>query len=115
MGLCKCEKYAGIDGTLYIYLNFYIILFGIPSLHLLMFLFSWNKIASFPASCAGEEEREPGTYCSHMCQVPLVTCILLHYTKIMVNFCLPADRPHCMVILPIGHVRAVLKSKTISL
>ena len=32
-------------------------------------------------SCAGEEEREPGTHCSRMRQVPLVTCILLRYTK----------------------------------
>ena len=55
----------------------------------------------------GEEEREPGTHCSRMRQVPLVTCILLRYTKITVNFCLPAERPHCIVItLPVvrpGH------------
>ena len=43
--------------------------------------------------------------------VPLVTCILLRYTKSMVNFCLPAERPHCIVTLPVGHIRAVLKSK----
>ena len=72
-------------------------------------------LASFPGSCAGEEEREPGTHCSRMRQVPLVTCILLRYTKITVNFCLPPERPHCMVILPVGHIRAILKSKTISL
>ena len=60
----------------------------------------------------GEEEREPGTHCLHMRQVPLVTCILLRYTKITVNFCLPAKRPHCIVILPVGHIRAVLKFKT---
>ena len=72
-------------------------------------------LASFPGSCAGEEEREPGTHCSRMRQVPLVTCILLRYTKITVNFCLPPERSHCMVILPVGHIRAVLKSKTISL
>ena len=47
-------------------------------------------LASFPGSCVGEEEREPGTHCSRMRQVPLVICILLHYTKITVNFCLPA-------------------------
>ena len=46
-------------------------------------------LASFPGSRAGEEEREPGTHCSRMCQVHLVTCILLRYTKI--NFCLPAE------------------------
>jgi len=34
-------------------------------------------LALFPGSCAGEEEREPGTHCLHMCQVSLVTCILL--------------------------------------
>ena len=48
-------------------------------------------LASFPGSCVEEEEREPGTHCSHMRQVPLVTCILLRYTKITVNFCLPAE------------------------
>ena len=48
-------------------------------------------IASFPGSCAWEEERELGTHCSRMRQVPLVTCILLRYTKITVNFCLPAE------------------------
>ena len=35
-------------------------------------------LASFPGSRAGEEEREPGTHCLRMRQVPLVTCILLH-------------------------------------
>jgi len=29
-------------------------------------------VALFPGSCAGEEEREHGTHCSRMCQVPLV-------------------------------------------
>ena len=46
------------------------------------------------------------------------TYISLHTTplyKIMVNFCLPAQRPLWMVILPVVHIRAVLKSKTISL
>ena len=42
-------------------------------------------VASFPGSHMWEEERGPGTHCSHMRQVPLVTCILLHYTKITVN------------------------------
>ena len=32
-----------------------------------------------------------------MRQVPLVTCILLRYTKINSKFCLPAKRPHCRV------------------
>ena len=76
---------------------------------------AWAHLASFPGSCAGEEEREPGTHCSRMRQVPLVTCLLLRYTKITVNFCLPPERSHCMVTLPVGQIRAVLKSKTISL
>ena len=63
----------------------------------------------------GEEEREPGTHCLRICQVPLVTCILLHYTKINGNFCLSAERPHCRIILPVRHLRAFLKSETILL
>ena len=49
-------------------------------------------------------------------QVPLVTFILLCYTKITVNFSLHAERPHCIVILilSVGHKRVVLRSKTIS-
>ena len=43
-------------------------------------------LASFPGSCAGEEEKEPGTHCSRMRQVPLVTCILLRYTKFYSQF-----------------------------
>ena len=70
---------------------------------------------SFPSSYAGEEEREPGTHCSRMHQVPLVTWILLRYTKITVNFCLPDERLHCMVILPVGNIWVVLKLKAISL
>ena len=73
------------------------------------------RLASFPGSCVGEEGREPGTHCSRMRQIPLVICILLRYTKITVNFCLPAERLHCLVILPVGYIWAVLKSKTISL
>ena len=72
-------------------------------------------LASFSGSRAGEEEREPGAHCSRMRQVPLVTCILLRYTKINGNFCLPAERPHCRTILPVRHLRPVLKSETISL
>ena len=72
-------------------------------------LLSYFFVASFP--CAGEEEREPGTHCSRMCQG--VTYKLLRYTEITVNFCLSAERPHCTVLLPMGHIRAVLKSKTI--
>ena len=41
-----------------------------------------NCLASFPGSCTGEEEKEPDTLCVRMRQVPIVTCILLHYTKI---------------------------------
>ena len=69
-----------------------------------------HALALFPGYCVGEEESEPGTYCSHMCQVLFVTCILLRYTKITVNFCLPAESPHCMVIFSVGHIQAVLKS-----
>ena len=29
------------------------------------------------------------------------------------KFCLPAERPHCRIILPVRHLRAVLKSETI--
>ena len=54
-----------------------------------------DRLASFPGSCAGEEEKEPGTHCSRMRQVPLVTCILLRYTKITVNFCLLAEWLQC--------------------
>ena len=62
----------------------------------------------------GEEEGEPGTHCSGMRQVPLVTCILHCYIKIMVNLFLPPERPHYMVILPVGRIRAILKSKAVS-
>ena len=41
-------------------------------------------LASFPGSCVGEEEREPGTHCLHMRQVPLVASIL-RCTEITVN------------------------------
>ena len=46
----------------------------------------------------------------------LSNLLLLHYTKITVNFGLHAERPHCIVILilPVGHKRVVLRSKTIS-
>ena len=64
-----------------------------------------------PRFLCREEEREPGTHCLHMRQVLLVTSILLHYTKIMVTFFLPAERPYCMVTLPVGHIRAGLKVK----
>ena len=60
--------------------------------------------ASFPGSCVGEEEIKPDTHCLRMHQVPLVTCILFHFTKITVSFYLPAERPYWMVILPVGHV-----------
>ena len=68
-------------------------------------------LASFPGSCVGEEEREPGKHCSRMHQVPLVTCILLRYTKINGNFCLPAERPQCKAILPVKHLRGVSSQK----
>ena len=48
-----------------------------------------------------------------MRQVPLVTSIQLHYTQIMVNFCSPAERPHCRVILPVRHLQAVRNNITL--
>ena len=45
----------------------------------------------------------------------LVTCILLRYTKINGNFCLPAERQQCRIIQPLRHLRLVLKLETISL
>ena len=53
--------------------------------------FSTVLLALFSGSRAWDEEREPGTHCSRMLQVSLVTCILLRYTKINGNFCLPAE------------------------
>ena len=44
-----------------------------------------QRLASFSGSRAGEEEREPGTHCSRMHQVPLATCILLRCTKFTIN------------------------------
>ena len=76
---------------------------------------SYLGLASLPGSRAGEEEREPGTHCLRMRQVPLVTCILLRYTKTNGNFCLPAESPQCKIILPVRHLRVVFKSETISL
>ena len=63
-------------------------------IHICRYVFAAHSyIASFPGSCAGEEEREPGTHCSRMRQVPLVTCTLLRYIKIMVNFSLLTHEP----------------------
>ena len=45
----------------------------------------WGPQGSIPCPlllCVGEGGREPSTHCSHMHQVPLVTCILLRYTKV---------------------------------
>ena len=77
----------------------------------LLFTASYSMLASFPGSHVGEEEREPGTHCLQKPKVPLVTCIILCYTKITVNFCLPSERP----LLPMRLIKAVVKSKTISL
>ena len=46
---------------------------------------TYKPLASFPGSRVREEEREPGTHCLRMRQVPLVTCILLRCTKITIN------------------------------
>ena len=76
-----------------------------------------SRTASFPGSCAVEEEESlvHTVHCSCMCRVPLVTCIVLDYTKIMANFCLHAERVHSRVILPVRHTQVIVKSKTVSL
>ena len=71
------------------------------SLHLLSCILECSLV---PRLLRREEEREPGTHCSRMHHVSLVTCILLRYTKITVNFCLPPERPKCIVILSVGHI-----------
>ena len=71
-------------------------------------------IAWFPAP-RGEGKRALGVYCSRMCQVPVVTCILLRYTKITTNFCLPAERPHCRAMFLVRHIQKDLKSENVSL
>ena len=73
-----------------------------------------------PHTRAWEQSQcyKPLLYCNHIlkraclriCQVPLVIYILLRYT---VNFCLPAKRPHCRVVLPVRHIWVVLRSETI--
>ena len=32
--------------------------------------------------------------------------------KFKVKSCFPAERSHCMITIPVGHIRAALKSKT---
>ena len=60
--------------------------------------------------CQGGGKRAWYTLFAHA-PSSLVTCILFCYTKINGNFCLPAERPHCRIILPVRHFRAVLKSE----
>ena len=57
----------------------------------------------------------PGVHCSPMRQVSMVTCILLCYTKIMTNFSLPAERPHCRAMLLARNIWKDLKPEIISL
>ena len=76
---------------------------------------AWRQVASFPGSRAGEEEREPGTHCSRMRQVPLVTCILLRYTKITVNSAYPLKGCTAWLYSFWHPYRRFSKSKTISL
>ena len=64
--------------------------------------------------CVGGGKRAWYTLFAHA-PSSLGNCILLRYTKINGNFCLPAERPHCKIILPVRHLRAVFKSETISL
>ena len=49
-----------------------------------------------PVLSCGGEERVPDTYCAHMRQVPLVTCIC--------QVCLLTEKPHWMVIFPLRHI-----------
>ena len=51
-------------------------------------------------------EGAPGTHCSRMRQVSLVTCIL----SITLSS-LPADKPYCRVMLSVRYISGVLKSK----
>ena len=62
----------------------------------------------------GRRKGAPGVYCLCMCQVPMVICILLRYTKIT-NFSLPAERSHCRAMLLVGHNLKDFKSEIISL
>ena len=59
--------------------------------------------------CGGGGKRAWYT-CSCMRQVSLVTCILLCYTKINGNVCLPAEGHTAELILPVRHLRVVLKT-----
>ena len=61
------------------------------------------KVALFPGSCVGKEKREPGTHCLHMCQVPLHGNLHTTYATLG-NFCSPAERQHCRVILPVRQI-----------
>ena len=54
--------------------------------------------------------KKLGVYCLHMLQVPMVTCILLRYTKITTNFSLPTERPHCRAMLLARHIWKNMKS-----
>ena len=84
----------------------------INSVYLLKVHTAWlySLLASFPGSCVWAEKKEPGTHCSHMCQVPLVTCILLRYTKITIN----SVKVHTAWLYSLRHRQAVFKSKIIS-
>jgi len=50
-------------------------------------------VAWFPLLKGGGKERLAGVYCLCRHEVPMVTCILLHYAKIMTKFILPGERP----------------------
>ena len=63
-------------------------------------LASYPGLAWFPVPQGEGKKRAPGVHCSRMCQVSMVTCILLRYTKITTNFSLPAERPHCQGYVP---------------
>ena len=62
----------------------------------------WNRTSSTTrVSRVGKESA----WCLLFAQVSMVTCILLHYTKIRTNFSLPADSPQCRTMLPVRHIQ----------
>ena len=49
-----------------------------------------------------ERRKESLIHTVRPVQISLVTCMLLCCTKVV--FCLPAERLHCLVILPVGYI-----------
>ena len=59
---------------------------------------NWLLCSLVPGT-EGRRKGVPGVYCLRMCQVPMVICILLRYTKITMN----SERPHCRAMLLVRH------------